>query len=454
MSTWEMRFQDGTLVVRGASLEDLPPGFCYDQRINAARGPADLYPWVIYTAIESNIQYNDLAKQWQPLPNLNFEVDRTPRDYQQEAVDAWVSNNRRGIVVLPTGSGKSFVAELCITITKRSTMIIVPTLDLVGQWYDRLRLSFQREIGILGGGCHEILPITVSTYDSAYLHLAKYGDQFCCLIFDEVHHLPAHGYLESTKAALAPFRLGLTATLERADRREGLLADAVGSVVYRKEIGQLSGGYLSDYETERIYVSLTEKEREVYNSSRKIYQDFVTEKDIYNGRGGWNKFIRQAARSVDGRTAFLAYQRAKKIAHCAIRKIETLDRLLRKEKGKQIIVFAHDNATVYRISRMFLVPCITHQTDIKERRELLRCFSNGTLPVIVTSRVLNEGVDVPSAEIAIVLSGTGTVREHVQRLGRILRPAVGKYATLYEIVTKDTTEEYTSSRRRRHNAYK
>jgi superfamily II DNA or RNA helicase len=73
---------------------------------------------------------------------------------------------------------------------------------------------------------------------------------------------------------------------------------------------------------------------------------------------------------------------------------------------------------------------------------------------MVTSRVLNEGVDIPAAEIAVVLSGTGTVREHVQRLGRILRPMKGKQAVLYELVAKDTAEEYTSQRRRRHDAYK
>jgi len=117
-------------------------------------------------------------------------------------------------------------------------------------------------------------------------------------------------------------------------------------------------------------------------------------------------------------------------------------------------VFTHDNETAYRVSRTFLVPCISHQTDIKERRAILDAFESGVLPVIVTSRVLNEGVDMPAAEVAIVLSGTGTVREHVQRLGRILRPAADKQAVLYEIVAADTAEVRTSSRRRKHDAYR
>ena len=68
--------------------------------------------------------------------------------------------------------------------------------------------------------------------------------------------------------------------------------------------------------------------------------------------------------------------------------------------------------------------------------------------------LLNEGVDVPAASVGIVLSGSGSVREHVQRLGRILRRAEGKRATLYEVVSEGTAEEYTSARRRRHDAYR
>jgi len=451
---WELQFQDGTLIVRGPSLEDVPDGFCFDARINALRGTADLYPWIIYTAIEMKVPLLDNAKKWVELPDVPLAVERTPRAYQREAVQSWINNNRRGTIVLPTGSGKSYVAEMCIEQTRRSTMVIAPTLDLVGQWYDRLRMSFQQEIGILGGGCHEVLPITVSTYDSAHRYLSKYGDRFCCLIFDEVHHLPAPAYLESTKAALAPFRLGLTATLEREDCREELLDEAVGAVVYRKEITELSGSFLSPYETEKIFVDLTAKERFEYDTARQLYLDFVKAKRIYMGKSGWAKFIRLASRSIEGRAAFLAYQQSKKIAHAASGKIDVLDCLLQREKGRKTIVFTHDNATAYLISKKFLVPCITHQTDIKERRTLLNAFSTGILSTMVTSRVLNEGVDIPSAEVAIVLSGTGTVREHVQRLGRILRPSVGKQAILYEVVTLNTAEENTSKRRRRHSAYK
>ena len=117
------------------------------------------------------------------------------------------------------------------------------------------------------------------------------------------------------------------------------------------------------------------------------------------------------------------------------------------------IIFTADNETVYQISRDFLIPAITHLSPVKERAEILKRFNSGVFPVVVTSKVLNEGVDIPEANVAIVLSGSGSVREHVQRLGRILRSAKDKTAILYEIVAKGTNETFTSERRRRHDAF-
>jgi superfamily II DNA or RNA helicase len=106
------------------------------------------------------------------------------------------------------------------------------------------------------------------------------------------------------------------------------------------------------------------------------------------------------------------------------------------------------------VSRRFLIPVITHQTKVKERSEILERFSDGRYGALATSKVLNEGVDVPEANVAIVISGSGSVREHVQRLGRILRRQAGKRAVLYELVSANTAETRTSARRREHDAYR
>ena len=308
--------------------------FRFDERVKGWRGEAYLYPQLIYFALEHKIPYTD-AKNWEKSNDIVHRSLRKPRDYQEQAVDAWWKNRGRGIVVLPTGSGKTFVAELCMAKIGRPTLIVAPTLDLVGQWYDLLKVAFQEEIGILGGGHHDVKRITVTTYDSAHIHLPRYGDRFAFLIFDEVHHLPAPAYLQASKHAMAPFRLGLTATLDREDGRETLLVSSIGPVIYRRKITELSGKYLSDYEVVRILVELSEEEKQAYEEARQEYLTFLSEQKINLGYHGWHEFIKQAARSKRGRSAFLSYRQAKKISHGSQSKMAILDDLLRKEKRLQ-----------------------------------------------------------------------------------------------------------------------
>src|SRR5690606_7847330 len=154
---------------------------------------------------------------------------------------------------------------------RRSTLIVAPTLDLVHQWYDLLRTSFESDIGLVGGGEHTLADLTVTTYDSAYLHMERYGARFGMVVFDECHHLPGETYALAAKQCLAPYRLGLTATPERADGRDERLTDVLGAEVYRKDIGELSGSYLAEYDTVRIAVELSVSEREEYESERKVY---------------------------------------------------------------------------------------------------------------------------------------------------------------------------------------
>jgi len=144
----------------------------------------------------------------------------------------------------------------------------------------------------------------------------------------------------------------------------------------------------------------------------------------------------------------LAHREARAIAFGTGGKLRVLADLLAQGFPDRTLIFTDDNATVYRISQDFLIPAITHQTKVKERHETLERFRSGDYPVLVTSKVLNEGVDVPEAKVAIVLSGTGSTREYVQRLGRILRRREGKLAVLYEVVAEDTGEEGVSRRRR------
>src|SRR5262249_9229531 len=246
-----------------------------------------------------------------------------------------------------------------------------------------------------------------------------------------------------------------TATPERADGQEVLLGELIGPTVYRREIRQLAGDFLAEYRVERLTVNLAPAEQERYLRAREHFRGFVDQHGIrFGGPQGWQRFIQATARSAEGRLAFQAYREQKRLALAAPAKLELLEKLLDKHRHDRVLIFTYDNATVYQIARRYLVPAITHQTKTKERHLILQRFHSGEYPVVVTSQVLNEGVDVPAANVGIVLSGTGSVREHVQRLGRLLRKQAGKQALLYEVITGGTAEEFTSERRRQHGAYR
>ena len=143
-----------------------------------------------------------------------------------------------------------------------------------------------------------------------------------------------------------------------------------------------------------------------------------------------------------------AHQRARQLAQASPAKLRALEVVLAEHAGEKAVIFTDDNATAYEVSKKFLVPCITHQTKVKERQTILESFKEGSYRAVVTSRVLNEGVDVPDASVGVILSGSSVNREFVQRLGRLLRRAEGKQAILYEVVTRNTREEMVSRRRR------
>ena len=316
-------------------------------------------------------------------------------------------------------------------------------------------VAFDVPVGLVGGGTYDFQPLTVTTYDSAHIHLERWGHRFGLVVFDECHHLPGATYMNAAVGSLAPFRLGLTATPERTDGQEVLLAELVGPIVYRREIKELAGDYLAEYRAERLYVELSPEEEERYKKARDQYRLFVAEHGIsMGGPHGWQRFIQETCRSREGRAAFQAYREQRRLALAAPAKLHLLEQLLGRHARDRVLIFTYDNATVYQIARRFLVPAITHQTKAKERRRILDAFASGEYPTVVTSRVLNEGVDVPAANVGVILSGTGTVREHVQRLGRLLRKLGEKQAVLYEVVTRGTGEEFTSERRRQHHAYR
>jgi superfamily II DNA or RNA helicase len=451
-----LSFRAGTIELRGVARDEprIPAPLAWDERAACFRAPAIAYADVIAALREAAIAVDDDARRDVVLAS-GARVHREPRPFQTEALQAWRAAGGRGVVVLPTGAGKTHVAILAIEAIRRSTLVIAPTLDLVRQWYDLLRATFAVPVGVVGGGDHDVQALTVTTYDSAYLHMEHLGARFGLLVFDECHHLPGPTYALGARLSLAPHRLGLTATPERADGRDAELTELVGPTVYRRDIGELAGEYLAEYETVQVDVELEPEERAEHDAERALYLAFVSKNGIRLGSPrGFGEFIMRSAQSMEGRRAMRAYRRQRDLAFAASGKLAYVEHLLDRHRDDRALLFTQDNATAYRVARRFLVPVITHQTKVTERSDILASFTAGNYGAIVTSKVLNEGVDIREANVAIVLSGSGSVREHVQRLGRILRKRDGKRAVLYELVTTRTAETGTSERRREHDAYR
>src|SRR5579875_1277268 len=357
-------------------------------------------------------------------PALPFETVLAvePRPYQQEALASWLAAGSAGVVILPTGAGKTLVAAMAVQQTGLWTLAVVPTLDLLQQW-------------------HVALASSLYPYE-----LRRFG----LLIFDECHHLPAPTYRLIAESAFTPFRLGLSATPERSDMTHVDLDHLIGPEVYRRSASELTAGrYLAQYSEQRIAIELSPEDEVRYTEQHKMYRAFLQRRRIVirSPEDFQRKLIYLSARDPEARAALLAWREARNIAMNAPAKYSEIERLLQEHAADQVILFSEYNTVVDEISRRFCLPSITYKTPTEERRAILERFRSGQYTKLVTGRVLNEGVDVPDCRVAIIVSGNGTKREYIQRLGRILRPKAGQ-ALLYELVTSSTTEERIAKRRK------
>jgi superfamily II DNA or RNA helicase len=374
-----------------------------------------------------------------------------PRPYQREALRNWLSNGGRGVVVLPTGSGKTVLAFMALEQVPVRTLVVVPTIDLLGQWRDGLVAKAgipADQVGIVGGGERSLAPVTVMTYDSAAMPrrtLSGYG----LLIVDEVHHLPAPTYRAISAKAAAPWRLGLSATPERSDGAHVDLADLVGNEVYRRLPAELArDGHIADYRERRIFVDLSPEERVRYDALMAEYKWYLATRRGHFMRGNlFEELIRRSSHDPAARRALQAHHQARMIALNAEGKINHVEELLDNHREEHVLVFSEYNAMVRAISQRLGLPAITYRTPADERRTILERFRRGRYSKLVTGRVLNEGVDVPDANVAIVVSGSAATREYIQRLGRVLRPKP-QTAVLYELITRKTSEARAARRRR------
>ena len=451
--TARLGYEDGTIRVDADRDDDgrLPPlpGVEADPRSGVARAPAYRYAAIRHALSVAGVHVDDRVFD-DDHGDLGVSTDYDLREYQADALTAWRDADDRGVLELPTGAGKTVIAIRAIVELGVPTLVVVPTVDLLDQWERELATEFGVPIGRFGGGEQRREAVTVSTYDSAYLKAEAVGDHFELVVFDEVHHLGGEGYRDIARLLAAPARLGLTATFERPDGAHETIAELVGDRVYSLEVDDLAGEHLAPYDVRRIEVELTPAERERYEAKQGTFVEYLRESGItFTSGEDYRKLVLRSGNDPRAREALLAKSAAREIMMNADRKLDRLADLLHRHREDRVIVFTAHTDLVYRISERFLIPAITAETGAAERREVLERFRDGTYSRVVAANVLDEGVDVPDANVAVVLSGSGSEREFTQRLGRVLRPkADGGRARLYELVSAETAEERVAGRRR------
>jgi superfamily II DNA or RNA helicase len=480
-----VRFDRGTWLIEGAPPEVEPaslPGVLWDPRVGAYRA-AGWQRDALRSALCARLggaapgalaANAGLVGSW-AAPAL--------RPYQMGAVAAWEQQGRRGLVVLPTGSGKTRVATAAMAAAGVPTLCLVPTRVLLHQWVAELERSLLNPtlqppaaatargsprrprrvaplhagvaslhagaIGRLGDGTREIAPITVATFESAWRWMERIGHRFEMLVVDEAHHFGCGIRDEALQMCVAPLRLGLTATPPTDAAHLARLEALLGPVACRASIQDLAGQWLASFERVTLPIALRPRERRSYDREMEAFRAvFVPFRRAFPG-GTWAEFATAAATTDAGRRAVAGWRRARRLLAYPEGKRVALRSLLERHAGSRVLVFTADNATAYAVAREHLIMPITCDIPRKERDAALARFRSGELRALVSARVLNEGLDVPDAEVGIVVGGAHGEREHVQRVGRVLRPAEGKRALVYELVVRDTSEVRQAARRRR-----
>lgn len=422
------------------------PGALWDGRVGRWRAPGCAYPALQGALVRRGVAFEDSVRPalrppgpWEPVPL---------RPYQEEALEAWEAGGKCGIVVLPTGSGKTVLGIAAAARAGATAIFLVPTRVLLQQWHAELTRRLLDGVGRLGDGILDVRPVTVATYESAWRHMAVLGARFDLLVVDEAHHFGNGLRDESLEMSVARARLGLTATPPPGGEGAARLRALLGPVVYELGIRELSGKWLARFDHVTLPVDLDLRERSAYEAEIGLFRSAHGEFRRREPLGDFRDFLRHAGQTEEGRRAILGWRRARAIVALPEGKQRALRMLLERHRGSRVLVFTADNPSAYRIAREHWIMPLTCEIGRKEREEALARFRIGELTALVSSRVLNEGLDVPDADVGIVVGGAQGEREHVQRVGRLLRPAPGKRAVVYEIVCRDT-HEFDEARRRR-----
>jgi len=450
--TYRLVFDRGSLRLEAPRAVAVPPWFVWDPRVGAWRTEAIQHARVHEAAAAYRLSLEDEAPRFFECPRLRPSLPRLRPD-QEAAVRAWEAAGGRGVVVKPTGTGKTEIALAAIARHRVAALVVTPLRDLMYQWQRRLRQGLGVEAGVLGDGRHEVWPLTVTTYDSAYIHMKDIGNRYRLVVYDEAHHLPAPSLHESALDCLAPLRLGLTATPWRADGRDRMLRDLIGPVVYDEAIADARGRTLADYALIRVPIYLGDAEQAEFDALSRRIRAYVAARRREAPAFAWEDLTRRSREDPEAKEVLRAWRRKLALVHRSAEKLRVVEDILRLHPDEPCVIFTASNRMALDVSARFLIPALTAHSDKRERNAVLDAFARGEIRALAACQVLNEGWDAPAVKLGIVLGGERGVREAVQRLGRLLRRWGDRPARLYEVVVQESPDVARARRRGRSDAY-
>ena len=353
---------------------------------------------------------------------VDVELTTELRPYQETWVETFLES-RSGVYVGPPGSGKTVAAIATIAAVGGETLILVPSRELAGQWREELLDHSTIDPGDVGeyhGGEKTIRPVTIATYQTAGMdrHRSLFDSRkWGVICFDEAHHITAPVFKRSAELQ-AKHRLGLSATPVRETGSEEEIYTLIGPPIGADWDALFEAGFVQEPEVEIRYVPWREE------------------------------LARNEYASADGRER-------RRLAAENPAKVEEIRYLLAAHREQKALVFIEYLDHGEAIAEALDVPFVSGETPHHERAELFRRFraADGDLETLVVSRVGDEGIDLPNAELAIVASGLGgSRRQGSQRAGRTMRPEGS--ALVYVLATRGTSEEEFAQRQMRHLARK
>jgi len=420
--------EDGYVVLEAASADLM--GNVARQKLEAGQLRAELSDtesWVaeesvaevkrtLYEAGYPVVDRRDLDTG-EPLP-----VDLRPelRPYQHEWVESFLER-RSGVLVGPPGSGKTVAAMGILSRIEGETLILVPGRELATQWREELLAQTtltDDQIGEYHGGQKQVRPVTIATYQTAGMdrHRHIFDDrEWGLIVYDEVHHVPSDVFRRSTDLQ-SRHRLGLSATPLREDDREEEIFTLIGPPIGTDWDALFDAGFVAEPTVEIRYLPWADE----------------TARNEYVSAQGHER--RQLAATNPA-------------------KIEEARQLLRQHEGQQALVFVDYLDQGRELAAALEAPFVSGETRHARRSELFEAFRSGQRDTLIVSRVGDEGIDLPNAEIAVVASGLGgSRRQSSQRAGRTMRPD-GR-AKMYVLATRGSREEDFARQRIRHLAEK